>query len=218
MKFMSIIAGLAMVLMPSYLVAQSTTYDPPAAQSTKPDPPYEQGHAWNHGEIQAFGDYYRFTQVSPTINFVGIGGRVGFNANPHMALEANMSYDFAQNYTSHSGSGASTSFSRTTIRPITGLFGPKFQIGTSGPVRAFLTGQVGFIDFSSSSSAISSSAFTGAVNNITGSGTHVALYPGVGVEFFGGPIGFRIDVGDLMYMDNGLNNGLKISGGPAIRF
>lgn len=222
MKFMSILAGLALFIMPLSLAAQSTAAestpsDPPAAQSN-PDPPNEANHVWDHGEIEAFGDYYRFTQVSPTINFVGVGARVGFNTNPNLALEANMSYDFAQNYTSHSGNGASTSFSRTSIRPLTGLFGPKFQIGTSGPVRAFLTGKLGFVNFTTSSSAISSSAFTGAVNNITGAGTHFAVYPGAGIEFFGGPIGFRIDAGDLMYLNNGVNNGLKISGGPTIRF
>lgn len=219
MKFMSILAGLALSVMPLCLAAQSTNsnYDPPAAQ-TYPSAPNEANHAWDHGEIEAFGDYLRFTQVSPTINFVGVGARAGFNANPYLALEANMSYDFAQNYTSHSGNGASTSFSRTSVRPITGLFGPKFQFGSSGPVRAFLTGQLGFVNFSTSSSAISGSAFTGAVNNLTGSGTHFAMYPGAGIEFFGGPIGFRIDVGELMYMNNGLNNDLKISGGPAIRF
>jgi hypothetical protein len=220
MKFMPILAGLALSLMPAYLAAQSTessTFDPPAAQSY-PSAPHESNNAWDHGEIQVFGDYFRFTQVSPTINFVGVGARAGFNVNPFLALEANMSYDFAQNYTSHSGSGASTSFSRTSLRPITGLFGPKFQFGSSSPVRAFLTGKVGFVNFSTGSSAISSSAFTGAVNNLTGSGTRFAMYPGAGVEFFGGPIGFRIDVGELLYMDNGLNNDLKISGGPAIRF
>jgi hypothetical protein len=218
MKFASIFAGLALIAMPTYLVAQSTNsdYGPPPAQSNSA--PNEANHAWDHGEIEAFGDYLHFTQVSPTINFVGVGARAGFNTNPFLALEANMSYDFAQNYTSHTGNGASTSFSRTTVRPLTALFGPKFQIGASSPVRAFLTGKVGFVNFSTSSSAISSSAFTGAVNNITESGTHFAMYPGAGIEFFGGPIGFRIDVGELMYMNNGLNNDLKVSGGPAIRF
>lgn len=28
------------------------------------------------------------------VNFVGLGGRVGFNVNPNIALEGEMSYDF----------------------------------------------------------------------------------------------------------------------------
>lgn len=208
MKFISILAGLALAITPSFL----------AAQNNRPDPPAEQNHVWNHGEFQAYGDYFHFTQSRSPINFVGLGGRLDFNANPYLALEANMTYDFAQNYTSSSTNGASTSFSRTSVRPLTGLFGPKFQLGTSGPVRAFFTGKVGFINFSTSSKPLTAGTFSGSVNNITGSGTHVALYPGAGVEFFGGPIGFRVDVGDMMYMNNGLNNDLRISGGPAIRF
>jgi len=218
MKFISILAGLALCIMPTYLAAQSTNSDPSAAQ-TNPDPPNEKSpHVWNHGEIEAFADYFRFTQATTPVNFTGVGAHVGFNANPNLALEANMSYDFSQNFTSTTTNGATTSFSRTTLRPLTGLFGPKFQIGTSGPVRAFLTGKVGFVNFSTTSKPITAGNFTGSVNNVTGPGTFFSLYPGAGVEFFGGHIGFRIDVGDLMYMNNGVNNDLKISGGPAIRF
>ncbi len=200
MKYYSIAAVLALLLVPSCVMAQNNPHD------------------WNHGEIGVFGDYFRFTQVSPTINFVGLGGRVGFNANPHLALEAEMSYDFSRNFTSSSNNGATTSFSRTTLRPLTGLFGPKFQVGTSGPFRAFLTGKVGFLDFSTSSKAVTGSNFTGAFNNIGSASTHFAAYPGGGIEMFGGPIGFRIDVGDLIYLNNGTRNDLKISAGPAFRF
>ncbi|HEX8713460.1 MAG TPA: hypothetical protein VF730_16390 [Terracidiphilus sp.] len=208
MKYISILAGLALSIMPATLVAQYN-----------PNPPNEPTpHTFNHGEIQLFGDYFRFSQVSPAINFVGLGGRVGFNASPHVALEANMSYDFSRNYTSTSTTGGSTSFSRTTLRPLSGLFGPKFQMGSSGPVRAFLTGKVGFVDFSRSSKVISGSTFTNAVKGVGGSSTYFAAYPGVGVEFFGGPIGFRLDAGDLLYLNNGVHNNIKISGGPAIRF
>jgi len=201
MKYSFVVAGLALLLAPSCLVAQ-----------------YSNPHTWNHGEIGIFGDYFRFTQVSPTINFVGLGGRLGINTNPHVALEGEISYDFSRNFTSSSSNGATTSFSRTTLRPLTGLFGPKFQVGTSGPFRAFLTGKVGFLDFSTSNKAITTSQFTGAFNNIGGPSTHFAAYPGGGIEMFGGPIGFRIDVGDLIYLNNGTYNNLKITAGPAFRF
>lgn len=208
MKLISILAGLALFIAPACFAAQPSS-DP------APDPG---SHAWDHGEIAVFADYYRFTQYSPTTNFVGVGALAGFNASPHVAFEAEMTYDFARNFTSKSGNGASTSFSRTSVRPLTGLFGPKFQIGSSGPVRAFITGKVGFVDFSTSSKAISGSSFTGAVNNIGGSSTYFAAYPGGGIEFFGGPIGFRIEAGDQIYLNNGPHNDLKIDGGPAFRF
>lgn len=227
MKFISILAGLAICVTPLYLTAQTTSPDvaaqstnsDPSSAQTNTDPPNEKGPSvWNHGEFEVFADYFRFTQATTPVNFTGVGARVGFNANPNLALEANMSYDFSQNFTSSTNNGASTSFSRTTLRPLTGLFGPKFQVGTSGPVRAFLTGKVGFINFSTTSKAVTGGNFTGSVNNVAESGTFFSMYPGGGIEFFGGPIGFRIDAGDLMYLNNGVKNDLKISGGPAIRF
>lgn len=208
MKFTSLLAGLALLFTPVCLAAQPDSNPPP-----NPSP-----QAWDHGEIAVFADYFRFTQFSPSTNFVGVGGHVGFNVNPHVALGAEMTYDFAQNFTSESSNGASTSFSRTSVRPLIGLFGPKFQIGSSGPVRAFVTGKVGFADFSTTSKPISGTTFTGSVNSIGGSATYFAAYPGGGIEFFGGPIGFRIEAGDQMYLNNGVHNELKIDGGPALRF
>lgn len=210
MKVISTLAGLALLMMPLCATAQDN--------NSGPTPPENGPHVLNHGEIEAYADYFRFSQVSPTVNFTGVGGRVDFNANPNLALEANMTYDFSQNFTSTTNNGVATSFARTSVRPLIGLFGPKFQVGTSGPVRAFLTGKVGFMNFSTSSKAISGTNFANAVSNVPQSGTHFAFYPGVGVEFFGGPIGFRLDAGDQMYLDNGVNNDLMISGGPAIRF
>ncbi len=208
MKYISIFAGLALAVLPPCLVAQSNSNLP-----ANPSP-----HTFNHGEIAAFADYFRFSQYSPATNFVGVGGLVGFNANPNLAIEGEMTYDFGRNFTSTSSNGASTSFSRTSVRPLTGLFGPKFQFGTSGPVRAFVTGKVGFVNFSTSSTPISSSNFTGAVNNIGGSSTHFAAYPGGGLEFFAGPIGLRAEVGDEIYLDNGTYNSFKVDIGPALRF
>lgn len=208
MKFTSILAGLALFIAPACIAAQPNSNPSPEPSSQFLD----------HGEIAAFADYYRFTQFNPSTSFVGVGGHVGFNVNPYVALEAEMTYDFAQNFTTKSSNGASTSFSRTSVRPLIGLFGPKFQIGSSGPVRAFLTGKVGFVNFSESSKPISGTNFTGAVNSIGGPATYFAVYPGGGIEFFGGPIGFRIEAGDQMYLNNGVHNDLKIDGGPAIRF
>jgi hypothetical protein len=177
----------------------------------------------NHAEVGVFADYLNFSPGNYSANYVGVGGRVGFNVHPNLALEGEMSYDFARNftttYTTGSGAGATTTFVVTKVRPLTGLFGPKLQFGTSGPFRAFVTGKLGFINFDTNTSGtVSGSTFTGAVEGVGGSGTHLAFYPGGGVEAFGGPFGFRAEVGDEIYLNNGIYNNLRVTAGPVFRF
>jgi Outer membrane protein beta-barrel domain len=150
---------------------------------------------YNHAEVGVFADYMNYSASHPHINFIGVGGRLGVNVHPNVQLEAEMAYDFKRNYTTTFHNGLSTTFQTTRLRPLTGLFGPKFQAGGSGPVRVFLTGKVGFINFSNANS-VTGTAFTNQVSSITTGDTRFALYPGVGVEAFGGPIGLRLEVGD----------------------
>lgn len=174
--------------------------------------------AQNHGEVGAYADYFRFNQASYNDNYVGVGGRVGFNMNPHMSLEAEMNYDFARNFTTTFSNGATTSFVRTSVRPITGLFGPKFQAGT-GPLRAFIDAKIGFIDYSvSNPRVVSGGTFSSAISGIGGSGTHLAFFPGGGIEGFWGPFGLRLDAGDEVYLNNGARNQLRVTFGPELRF
>jgi hypothetical protein len=171
----------------------------------------------NHVEIGAFADYFRLATPNPAINFVGAGGRLAFNVHPNIQLEAEMSYDFARNFTSTFSNGVTTQFVTTNLRPLTGLFGPKFQAGTSGPVRVFVTGKVGFVNFSTSRQN-AAAGFTSALGAITTGNTKVALYPGGGIEGFWGPFGLRLEGGDEIYLDNGTHNNLKVTFGPALRF
>ncbi len=170
---------------------------------------------WNHVEIGAYADYFRFGINGSYSNFLGVGARLGVNVQPHVALEAEGNYDFARNYTSTvtttTGTTTVTTTVKSNIRPITALFGPKFQLGTSGPVRAFITGKVGLIDFSTTNSA-------GALSSIGNTGTYFAAYPGGGLEFFGGPIGIRIEAGDEIFLNNGVYNNLRATIGPTFRF
>jgi hypothetical protein len=103
---------------------------------------------WNHAEVGVFADYFRLSRTTPDINFVGLGGRAAFNIHPNVQLEAEMAYDFKRNFTSTFSDGISTQLVNTRLRPLTALFGPKFQAGTSGPFRAFVTGKLGFVNFS----------------------------------------------------------------------
>lgn len=133
-----------------------------------------------------------------------------------------MSYDFDQNYTTVSNNGNTTGVTSTTItgrtRPIIGLFGPKFQFGTSGPLRAFITGKVEFTEFSNTTSTPSGTTFSNSFNQFGGGTTHLALYPGGGIEDFFGAIGLRLEDGDQMYFNNGTYNNLCVTFGPTIRF
>jgi hypothetical protein len=224
MKRTIILAGLLFGLaLPCTLRAQTAAAaDGGGGQSASPA---ESPYTLNHAEIGAYADYFRFAPSgSTTSNFVGVGGRVGFNVNPWVAIEGEGNYDFARNYTSsytvNNGTTTTTTFVTSSVRPMTGLFGPKFQFGTSGNFRAFLTGKVGFIDFSTSNpNNVTGAQFNNAISGVGGSGTHLAFYPGGGFEGFWGPIGLRLEGGDEIYLTSaGSYNNLRVTVGPTIRF
>lgn len=195
----------------------------PVLLSAQVAPQERNNHTWNHGEVGVYGDLFRVAPSGSTaVNYLGLGGRVGFNVGTYAAIEAEMNYDFEQNYTTTTTTGTGATLTTNTyvskVRPITGLFGPKLQFGSSGPFRAFVEGKVGFIDFNVSNNAPSTSSFANAVPGIGGSGTHLAVFPGGGVEFFGGPLGLRIEAGDEVWVDNGANNNLRVTFSPTFRF
>ena len=132
-----------------------------------------------------------------------------------MQLEAEMAYDFKRNYTSTFDNGVSTSAVTTRLRTLHGFFGPKFQTG-SGAFRAFISGKVGFDNFSVTG-ANAPAGFTNAVGLGSGA-TYFALYPSAGIEAFAGPIGLRLEAGDDVFFNNGAHNNLRVSIGPQFRF
>ncbi|HWE83735.1 MAG TPA: hypothetical protein VG267_02240 [Terracidiphilus sp.] len=196
----------------------------PAGISAQTQRAGESPYTFNHGEITAYGDYFRFnpTGGSNPVNFVGLGGRVGFNVHPNLAMEAEMSYDFERNYSAVSGTAGSFGGASTTvvskIRPVTGLFGPKFQFGRSSAFRAFITAKAGFLEMSSSGMSPSTTSFGNAFNQFGGSGTYFAAYPGGGFEVFLGPLGIRAEAGDEIIVNNGAFNNLRVAVGPSFRF
>lgn len=182
-------------------------------------------NTYDHGEVEAYGDLFRIAPSGATAtNFLGLGGRVGFNAGRYMALEAELNYDFEQNYTNVTVTGSTGVTTSTTytasVRPITGLFGPKFQFGSTGPFRAFLEAKGGFINFTTNCNAPagSPSCFTTSLASFGGSSTHFAAFPGGGIEAFMGPLGVRVDVGDEIWVNNGAYNNLRVTFGPTLRF
>jgi hypothetical protein len=161
----------------------------------------------DHGEVGAFFNWTRLHNANDT-NFYGVGGRVGFNVHPNVQIEGEMAYDFAKNFTI-----TTSSFTTSTrnLRMLHGLFGPKFQVGT-GAIRAFATVKGGFLNFSTDHNL--ANQFTGVPNG----DTHGVFYPGGGIEAYAGWFGFRAEVGDEMYFDNGANHNLRVTVGPQIRF
>jgi len=168
----------------------------------------------DHAELGAFLNYYRLTDPGPTRNFIGLGGRGAFGIGPNIQLEGEMAYDFARNYTSTFSNGITTSAVTSRLRTLHGFFGPKFQTG-SGAFRAFVSGKVGFDNFSVTNLSVPA-GFNNAVG--LGSATYFALYPSAGIEAFAGPIGLRLEAGDDVFFNGGAHNNLRVSIGPQFRF
>lgn len=169
----------------------------------------------DHIEVGAFAEYLRFDQTTPTSNFVGLGGRAAVNLNSNVQLEAEMGYDFKRNFTNTFSDGVTTQFVNSNFRTLHGYFGPKFQTG-SGPFRFFVTGKVGFENFTVNNQN-PPAGFQSAIGLDNGM-TDFAVYPGAGIEAFAGPIGLRLEAGDDIYFDHGAHNNLRVSFGPQFRF
>jgi hypothetical protein len=56
------------------------------------------------------------------------------------------------------------------------------------------------------------------VLGIRDSNLNAALYPGAGAEATLGPLGLRLEFGDLVYFNEGAHNNLRITFGPFLRF
>ena len=169
----------------------------------------------DHVELGAFVNYYRLTDPGPTRNFLGLGGRAAFGIRPSIQLEAEMAYDFKRNYSSTFDNGVTSATVTSRMRTLHGFFGPKFQTG-SGAFRFFLTGKVGFDNFSVSNQN-APAGFTNTVGLDNGA-TYFALYPAGGIEAFAGPIGLRLEAGDDIFFKGGAHNNLRVSIGPQFRF
>ena len=169
----------------------------------------------DHAEVGIFAEYFRFSDPGPSSNYLGLGGRAAFNVHPNLQLEAEMGYDFERNYTNTYSNGVTTATVASRLRTLHGLFGPKFQTG-SGAFRVFLTGKVGFENFTVTGQG-APTGFASAVGLGSGA-TYFAVYPGGGIEAFAGPIGVRAEIGDNIFFNGGAHNNLRVSFGPQFRF
>src|SRR5579864_103561 len=153
-RYIGLVIGLLLVLAGPMLMAQ---------ESNRTD----------HVEVGAFADYFRYGS-DPDINFIGLGGRAGFNLHPSVQLEAEMAYDFKRNFTNTFSDGVTTVVVSSKFRTLHGFFGPKFQTG-SGPFRVFVSGKVGFDNFTIDTQ-LPGQGFVSTVGLDKGR-TNFALYP-----------------------------------------
>ncbi len=166
--------------------------------------------AQDHVEVGVFADYVKLHNAGDA-NFWGLGGRAAFNVHRNIQFEAEMAYDFEKTINVSFTSNGGITVARSPLHLLHGTFGPKFTLGT-GAWRIFGFAKGGFLNFSTNTS------FTGAVTGVTSGNTNGVFYPGGGVEAFAGPVGLRLDVGDLMYFDSGANHNLRVTFGPHFRF
>lgn len=175
--------------------------------------------AQEHGQVGVYADYLRLSQTSS--NFGGLGGRLSVNAGRYLQLEGEMSYDFeqafAEGFTDKSTIPPTVTFRRSNLRVLHGLFGPKLQTG-DGPVRVFLTVKGGFMDFRLDPRPVIFDTFTSSVTDLRAQNVNGVLYPGGGLEAHLGPVGLRLDVGDVIYFNSAAHHNLRVAFGPMIRF
>lgn len=167
----------------------------------------------NHGSFGVFVNYTRLQHAD--LNFLGIGGRLGFNVHPNVQLEGEMAYDFERSRDDRVTFGGTTNTVRSDLRMLHGMFGPKFQ--TNGPVRVFGTVKGGFLNFSLQQTNVPA-GFVGAVGNVPNGDTNGVLYFGGGLEAYANWFGVRIELGDEIYFEDGANHNFRLTIGPQFRW
>jgi hypothetical protein len=175
-------------------------------------------HAQKRVEAGLVVDYLSVSQTK-TNNF-GLGGRFGYRIHHNVMAEGELAYDFGVNFEELYGNVANgdiTALEQTSIGVTEGLFGPMLQ-PAHGHLRPYVTLKGGFIDFRLSPSLIPYSGVVSTVLGIRTSSLNAALYPGGGAEATLGPVGLRLEFGDLIYFNDGAHNNLRITFGPILRF
>lgn len=167
-------------------------------------------------EIGAFADYLRVARPVPPLDMLGFGARAGVHASRNLMFEAEMSYDFRKSLHSSFTNGFTTQIVTSRVRTLGALFGPKYNLHL-GPFNTFATFKGGFLNFSANN-LNARQGFTSALGSVTSGDTRPAIYPGIGLETFLGPIGLRLEVGDDIYFDHGMRQNARVTFGPQFRF
>jgi len=135
-------------------------------------------------------------------------------------VEGELAYDYGVNFEevyNDVANGDVKAIEKTSIGVTEGLFGPKLQ-RADGHFRSFVTLKGGFVDFRLSPSLLPYSGVTSAVLGIRDANVNGAIYPGGGATATLGSLGLRLELGDLIYFNEGAHNNLRITFGPIVRF
>lgn len=162
-----------------------------------------------------FGVYVDFTKLQfAKLKMLGVGGRIGFNINPAIAIEGDLAYDLPQSVSQSTTTLGVTTTVGANIRLIHGLFGAKIHT-TGKSVQVFGVLKGGILNFGLSGT---NGAALNQIGAIKDGDSKPVFYPGGGVEFKIRRVWIRIEGGDEIFWDNGPNHNLKIMAGPQIHF
>lgn len=178
-----------------------------------------QSHAQKRVEAGIFLDYLSISQTK-TNNF-GLGGRFGYRIHRRIMLEGELAYDYGINFSEafrDISNGSIAEIQRTSIGVTHGLLGPKLLPARERGFHPFLTAKAGFVDFRLSPSLLPLPPLASTLIGLRTSNLNFALYPAGGLEPALGPVGFRLELGDEIYFNNGTHNNLRITFGPIVRF
>jgi opacity protein-like surface antigen len=185
----------------------------PAARA-QANPQEESTQNKDHGNIGAYFDFTRLQGQS--LNMFGFGGRIGFNVRKRIVLEGEMAYDFERSQTQTFTVGGVTNTTRTNVRVLHALFGPKIE--TKGPMRLFIVAKAGIVNFGVGG-PVTAGAISNQIGNIVDGDVNTAIFPGGGVEFKVGKIGFRAEAGDeVIFLRGNTQNNFRATVGPQLRF
>jgi hypothetical protein len=176
------------------------------------------GRAQQRMEAGLLLDYLDVSQTQ-TPN-LGLGARFGYRFPQSVMLEGELAYDYGVNFNElyvDITNGKTAAIARTSIGVTYGLFGPMLE-PAHGHFRPFVTLKGGFIDFRLSPSLLPYSNLVSSVVGIRTSNLNPVLYPGAGAEASLGPVGLRLEFGDLVYFNSGAHNNLRVTFGPIVRF
>lgn len=163
-------------------------------------------------------DYLSVSQTN-TPNF-GLGGRFGYRVHRNVMLEGEFAYDYGVNFDEvyrEITNGDIKAIERTSIGVTDGLFGPMIE-PAHRHLRPFVTLKGGFVDFRLSPSLLPYSREVSTIFGLRTSTLNGALYPAGGAEASLGPVGLRLEFGDLIYFNDGAHNNFRVTFGPILRF
>lgn len=177
-----------------------------------------QARAQSRMEAGLLLDYLNVSETQ-TPNF-GLGGRFGYRIHRMVMLEGELAYDYGVNFDElylNVTNGNVAAIESTSIGVTSGLIGPMLE-PAHRHFRPFVTVKGGFIDFRLSPSLLPYGTVVSSVLGIRTSNLNAALYPAAGAEASLGPLGLRLEFGDLVYFNSGAQNNLRITFGPILRF